>query len=174
MPPKVNTPTTTPTPQAPSQNLLRGNVVPPARSKIRDLMEKFEREQFKNDVDDLEKPPPMQRVLLPKEEKLITRSTASTTISSEEKHDHKIEVKFELDVSEDDMVCKEEIRRQHSKPRSDNLHDGNTSNSLAVHTVCATTSSKVTPKISNQTARQASSQRLLSASIFAQQCPTVE
>ena len=54
MPAKVNTPTTTPTPQAPSQNLLRGNVVPPARSKIRDLMEKFEREQFKNDVDDLE------------------------------------------------------------------------------------------------------------------------
>ena len=114
--------------------------------------------------------------MLTKEEKLITKSTASTsrTICSEEKDDHNIEVKFELDSSEDDMICEEETRRQHSEPRPDNLHDGNTDNILAAHAVCTTTSSKITPAIPNQTARQASSQRLLSASIFAKKYPTVE
>ena len=69
MPAKVNTPTTpTPTSQTPSQNLLQGNVVPQVRNKIKDLMKKFEREQFENVVDDQEKPAPLQKLLLKEEE----------------------------------------------------------------------------------------------------------
>ena len=128
-------------------------------------MEKFENEKVGKVVDARKNT----------EDKLITIIAASTskTVSSKEKDDHKLEKKFELDRSEDDMICEEECRRQHSEPGNDNLHDGNTDNILAAHKVCTTTSSKTTPASPNQTARQASSQRLLSASIFAKKYPTV-
>ena len=169
------------TSQTPSQNLLQGNVVPQVRNKIKDLMKKFEREQFENVVDDQEKPAPLQKLLL-NEEELITRST-KRTISSEEISDHKTEVKFEFDINvmndvnianeDDKFSCKHEERgRQLSDPRFDIMHGGKTDNNLAVQTDCTTASNKSTSQ--NQNDGQASSKRLLSEPIFAQQCPTVE
>ena len=124
-------------------------------------MEKFENEQVGKVVD-------------ARKTKLITiiAASASKTVSSKEKDDHKLEEKFELDRSEDDMICLEASRSQHSETGNDSLHDGNT-DKLAAHTLCTATSSKATPASPNQTARQASSKRLLSAAIFAKKYPTV-
>ena len=127
-------------------------------------MEKFENEKVGKVVDARKNT----------EDKLITIIAASTskTISSKEKDDHKLEKKFELDRSEDDMICEEANGRQHSETGKDSLHDGHT-DKLAAHTLCTATSSKATPASPNQTARQASSKRLLSAAIFAKKYPTV-
>ena len=75
-------------------------------------------------------------------------------------------------ANEDDKVYDEEKGRQLSDPRSDIMHGGKTDNNLAVQADCTTTSNKLTSQ--NQNERQASLKRLLSVSIFAQQCPTVE